>query len=161
MRVFNLDYPSRLPSSLPSSPLAPLHLFYIHISHRDSVVAIEAAPLPAAPRGRNFPRWELPEGIMLFYFWLIATRGRRHYSRMNIQRRSRGRKSSALRKLPLRSRDYVRCLPAPPLLFRAASRVCEEHVSCAMGPDGINNVHVCYFHQHCSIEMFLSFFLSP
>lgn len=52
---------------------------------------------------------ELPVGIMLFYFWLIATRGRRHYSRMNIQRRSRGRKSSAPRKLPSRFRDYVRC----------------------------------------------------
>jgi len=57
----------------------------------------------------NFPRWKLPMGIMLFYFWLIATRGRRHYSRMNIQRRSRGRKSSALRKLPSRFRDDVRC----------------------------------------------------
>jgi len=58
-----------------------------------------------ATRGGNFPRWELLVGIILFYFWLIATCGRRHYSRMNIQRRSRGRKSCVPRKLLSRFHD--------------------------------------------------------
>lgn len=113
MRVFTPSPPS--PSPLCSVTFAASYLSPSFrrrpFAPRDTA-AIEAVLLTAET---TMPRQEetslarkLPEGIMLFYFWLIATRGRRRCcSGMNIQRRRSRRPqifSEAAKIIP----DYVR-----------------------------------------------------